>query len=73
MNCNNIIHNELKIWVMYVATFAMKKIDDTRVIVKRKTYCCDKKDLINDNQMYVCKNCGQIDRYKTKTRIHRFL
>ena len=44
----------------------MKKIADTRVIVKRKTYCCDKKNLINDNQMYVCKNCGQIDRYKTK-------
>ena len=60
-NCDEYIHNTLKEMGDLVCGFCDKKIVDSGV--KIDTICCENKELIDDNEMNVCIECGVIDSY----------
>ena len=61
MNCNSIIHDELKAMGNSICDFCdVKLVDD---ILKQEDPCCEKIDLIKDDGMNVCKNCGVVNGY----------
>lgn len=60
-NCSEYIHNEIKNFGYFVCPFCDKKIVDS--CVKIDESCCENKELINDDEMIVCVNCGIVDSY----------
>ena len=61
MSCNSIIHDELKAMGNSICDFCdVKLVDD---ILKQEDPCCEKIDLIKDDGMNVCKNCGVVNGY----------
>ena len=62
MSCDSEIHNTLKEMGQSVCNFCdVKLVDD--IIVKQEDLCCEKMDLIKDDGMNVCQNCGVVNGY----------
>ena len=61
MNCNKIIHKELKKIGQVCCPFCDKQLMD--VNVNKRLRCCQNPDLINDNEI-VCRNCGIVQGYE---------
>ena len=62
MSCDSEIHDALKEMGQLVCDFCdVKLVDD--IIVKQEDWCCGKVDMIKDNSMNVCKNCGVVNGY----------
>ena len=59
MNCNDDIHNELKVTEI-LCPFCDKRIAKSNPI---KLICCDNQKIINDNSMQVCVSCGIVQGY----------
>ena len=62
MCCDSEIHDALKEMDQSVCDFCDIKLVDN-IIVKQEDLCCKNMDLIKDNGMNVCKNCGVVDCY----------
>ena len=62
MNCNLEIPNGLKVMGQLFCDFCDLKLCDYKS--KQEDTCCDQKDILNDNGMNVCQNCGSIYGYK---------
>ena len=61
MSCNSVIHDELKAMGNSISDFCdVKLVDD---ILKQEDPCYEKIDLIKDDGMNVCKNCGVVNGY----------
>ena len=62
MNCDANIHNGLKEEGEFTCPFCDKQLID--VLSKNNDEpCCDNKETINENGMFVCLNCGIVDGY----------
>ena len=59
MNCNDDIHNELKVTEI-LCPFCDKRIAESNPI---KSICCNNQKIINDNSMQVCVSCGIVQGY----------
>ena len=59
MNCNNDIHEELKVTEV-LCPFCDKRIAESNPI---RYQCCNNQKIINDNTMKVCQSCGVIQEY----------
>ena len=63
MYCNSVIHNELKNTEETTCPFCGKQLVNVENFVKVIKSCCSKQEIINDNDMNVCKNCGLVQYY----------
>ena len=59
MNCNDDIHNELKVTEI-LCPFCDQRIAESDPI---KSICCNNQKIINDNSMQVCVSCGIVQGY----------
>lgn len=62
MNCDQIIHDELKEMSQLYCDFCDLKLEDN-VLKKEEGDCCENMELIKDDGMNVCINCGLVDGY----------
>ena len=60
MSCKN-IHEELVEIGEIICPFCYKKIGKR---TKKIEQCCSQPDIVNDNNMLVCKKCGAVNGYK---------
>lgn len=60
MNCNLKIHKEYISMEMICCPFCDERLQDSSV---KHDLCCDKQDIINNNGMNVCQNCGSVRDY----------
>ena len=63
MSCNSVIHDELKNMEETTCPFCDKELVNVENLVKPIESCCSKQEIINDNGMNVCKNCGLVQYY----------
>ena len=63
MSCNSVIHDELKNTEEITCPFCDKELVDVKNFIKPIESCCSKQEIINDNGMNVCKNCGLVQYY----------
>ena len=63
MSCNSVIHDELKNTEETTCPFCDKELVDVKNFTKPIESCCSKQEIINDNGMNVCKNCGVVKCY----------
>ena len=63
MSCNSVIHDELKKTEDTICPFCGKQLVNVENVVKPIISCCSKQEIINDNGMNVCKNCGLVQYY----------
>ena len=66
MNCNKELHNGLSDIGEISCPFCGKILDSNEKPKDRLIYdlCCDCQDIINDNGMLVCQNCGIVQGFK---------
>ena len=69
MSCNSVIHDELKNMEENICPFCDKQLVNVENFVKVIESCCSKQEIINDNGMNVCKNCGLVQYYN----YHKFI
>ena len=60
MRCNSVIHDELKNMEETICTFCYQQLVDVENFIRVVESCCGKQDIINNNGINVCKNCGII-------------
>ena len=60
MNCNEEIHDELKSMEYITCSFCDQQLQDHTVKYESG---CENMTLENTDGVYVCINCGQVDRY----------
>ena len=63
MSCNSVIHDELKNMEETTCPFCDKQLVNVENFVKVIESCCSEQEIINDNGMNVCKNCGLVQYY----------
>ena len=63
MSCNSVIHDELKNMEETTCPFCGKQLVNVENFKKPIESCCSKQEIINDNGMNVCKNCGLVQYY----------
>ena len=63
MSCNSVIHDELKNTEETTCPFCGKQLVNVENFVKGNESCCSIQEIINDNGMNVCKNCGLVQYY----------
>ena len=64
MDCNDIIHNELKEMGYALGEFCRVRIvDDEDTIVNNYEQHCNKMELIKDKNINVCKICDSVHSY----------
>ena len=63
MSCNSVIHDELKNTEETTCPFCGKQLVNVENFKKVIESCCSKQEIINDNGMNVCKNCGLVQYY----------
>ena len=63
MSCNSVIHDELENMEENICPFCGKQLVDVKNFTKPIESCCSKQEIINDNGMNVCKNCGLVQYY----------
>ena len=69
MNCNSMIHDEIKTMGDIVCPFCDQNLEDSdekpQDRLAKYDLCCDYQDIINDNGMIVCRSCGIVQGYET--------
>ena len=63
MSCNSVIHDELENMEENICPFCGKQLVNVENFAKPIESCCSKQEIINDNGMNVCKNCGLVQYY----------
>ena len=66
MNCEIGLHEGLIKLREIVCPFCKQPLEDEKPRESIENYylCCDSQDIINDNGMIVCQNCGIVQGYK---------
>ena len=66
MNCEIGLHEGLIKLREIVCPFCKQPLEDEkpRESIEKYYLCCDSQDIINDNGMIVCQNCGIVQGYK---------
>ena len=66
MNCEMGLHEGLIKLREIVCPFCKQPLEDEKPRESIENYylCCDSQDIINDNGMIVCQNCGIVQGYK---------
>ena len=61
MSCNSVIHNELKNMEEYTCPFCDQQLAEVNssVVVS----CCSNQEMLNDNGVSLCTNCGSVHCY----------
>ena len=60
MTCDSEIHHALKEMDQLVCDFCGIKFV---ININQEDFCCEKMDMIKNNGMNVCKNCGVVNSY----------
>ena len=60
MSCNSVIHDELKNMEETTCPFCDQLLVEVGKVVES---CCGQQEIINDNGINVCKNCGSVYGY----------
>ena len=63
MSCNSVIHDELKKMNESTCPFCDQELMEVDNETKNVDLCCFQQDIINNNGMNVCQNCGSVDYF----------
>ena len=64
MSCNFAIHDELKNMEESTCPFCDRQLVEVDNNVRVVESCCSGQDIVNDNNMIVCLNCGTVHGYR---------